>query len=216
MEMNLMSRARGTSLAALVGLQLVAGAPLAALAAVTVSGHDPDVARGWTARIGAPALTIPAGTDIPVTVDETIALKADQIGKTFPAHVTRNVVVNGAVAIRAGAPAQVVLVESPDTPGAASFRVTRISIGGRMRPVRTDVARGDTSRSGLSTGKKAGIGAVAGGVLGLVTGGGGGLLKGAAVGAGGGLAWGLLDKGTNEVKADTPLAFSLSQPIRVS
>jgi hypothetical protein len=213
MEMNLTSRARGASLAALVGLQLLA---VAQLAAVTVPGHDQDGARGRTARIGAVALTIPPGTDIPVTIDETVALKGDQIGKTFPAHITRNVVVNGAVAIPAGAPAEVVLVKSPETQGAASFRVARISIGGRMRPVRTDVARGDTSRSGLSTGKKTGIGALAGGVLGLVTGGGGGLLKGAVVGAGGGLAWGLLDKGTNQVKADTPLAFSLSEPVRVS
>jgi hypothetical protein len=29
------------------------------------------------------------------------------------------------------------------------------------------------------------------------------------------LAWGLLDKGTTEVKADTPLAFSLLDPVRV-
>jgi hypothetical protein len=184
LELNLMSRARGVSLAAVVGLQLF-------------------------------SLTIPPGTDIPVTIDQNIALKRDQIGKTFAAHVTRDVVVNGAVAIPAREPAEVMLIESTDTPGAASFRVARISIGGRMRPVRTDVARADPTRSGLSTGKKTGIGAIAGGVIGLVTGGGGGLLKGAIVGAGGGLAWGLLDKGTTEVKADTPLAFSLLDPIRV-
>lgn len=187
LEMNLMSRARGIPLAAVVGLQL----------------------------LGALALTIPPGTDIPVTIDENIALKRDQIGKTFPAHITRDVVVNGAVAIPAGAPAEVALIESQDTPGAASFRVARISIGGRMRPVRTDVAHGDATRSGMSTGKKTGIGALAGGVIGLVTGGGSGLLKGAVVGAGGGLAWGLLDKGTTQVKADTPLAFTLRQPVRV-
>jgi hypothetical protein len=186
MEVNLMSRARGISLAAVVAF-----------------------------RLGAPALTIPPGTDIPVTIDQNIALKRGQIGKTFAAHVTRDVVVNGAVAIPAGAPADVALIESTDTPGAASFRVARISIGGRMRSVRTDVAHADATRSGLSTGKKTGIGAIAGGVIGLVTGGGSGLLKGAVVGAGGGLAWGLLDKGTTEVKADTPLAFSLSDPIQV-
>jgi len=81
-----------------------------------------------------------------------------------------------------------------------------------MRPVRTDVARADATRSGLSTGKKTGIGAIAGGVLGLVTG--GGLLKGAIVGAGGGLAWGLLDKGTGRVEADTPVLFSLRDPVQ--
>jgi len=126
------------------------------------------------------------------------------------AHVTRNVVVHGAVAIPAG-----VLIESEETPGAASFRLVRISIAGAMRPVRTDVARADATRSGMSTGKKTGIGALAGGVIGLVAGGGSGLLKGAVVGAGGGLAWGLLDKGTARVEADTPVVFSLRDPVRV-
>jgi hypothetical protein len=119
------------------------------------------------------------------------------------------------VAIPASAPAQVVLIESKDTPGAVSFRLQRVSIGGSMRSVRTDVAHADQTKSGLSTGKKTGIGAAAGAVIGLVAGGGSGLLKGAAVGAGGGLAWGLLAKGTNEVKANTPLAFALTSAVRI-
>jgi hypothetical protein len=189
-EMSLMMRARGVSGAALAGFQLLTLTP-------------------------AVVLTIPSGTDIPVTIDENIAIKQDQVGKTFGAHVTRNVLVNGAVAIPEGAPAQVALIESKDTPGAASFRLVRVSIGGSMRSVRTDAARADTGKSGLSMGKKAGIGAAAGGLIGLVTGGGSWLLKGAAVGAGGGLAWGFLDKGTTQVKADTPLAFTLSNAVRI-
>lgn len=196
-EMNFSSRARGISQAALVGFQLFAVTPLP------------------SARIGAAALTIPSGTDIPVTIDENVALKQDQIGKTFVAHVTRNVLVNGAVAIPADAPAEVALVESKDTPGAASFRLLRVSIGGSMRSVRTDVAHADATKPGMSTGKKTGIGAIAGGVIGLIAGGGSGLLKGAAVGAGGGLAWGLLDHGTTQVKANTPLAFALRSAVRV-
>lgn len=196
-EMNLSSRARGISQAALVGFQLFAATPLP------------------SARIGAAALTIPSGTDIPVTIDENVALKQDQIGKTFVAHVTRNVLVNGVVAIPADAPAEVALVESTDTPGAASFRLLRVSIGGSMRSVRTDVAHADAVKSGMSTGKKTGIGAIAGGVIGLIAGGGEGLLKGAAVGAGGGLAWGLLGHGTTQVNANTPLAFALRSAVRV-
>ena len=210
-EVNLTTRARGISLAALVGLHLVGVAPLAA---VPTLGRHHEAGHSWTTRIGVAALTVPPGTDIPITIDENVALKRDQVGNTFSAHVTRNVVVDGAVAIPVGAPAEVVLIESQATPGAASFRLGRISIGGRMRPVRTDVARADATRSGLSTGKKTGIGAVAGGVLGLITG--GSLLKGAIVGAGGGLAWGLLDHGTTRVEADTPLLFSLRAPIRVA
>jgi hypothetical protein len=163
----------------------------------------------------APALTIPPGTDLPVTLDENVTVKRDAIGNTFTAHLTRDLVVDGAVAIPAGAPAEVALVESEDRPGAASFRLVRISIGGEMRPVRTDVARTDAEHTGMSTGRKTGIGAVAGGLLGLVTGGGHGLLRGAAVGAGGGLVWGLLDHGGHRVEEGSPLLFSLRDPIRV-
>jgi len=157
---------------------------------------------------------IPAGTDIPVTIDENVALKREQFGNTFEAHVTRDVVVDGSVVIPAGADASVLLVESEDTPGAATFRLAEVSIGGSMRRVATDVARADATKSGLSTGKKTGIGAVAGAVLSVVTG--GGLLKGAIVGAGGGLAWGLLDHGTRRVERNTQLLFSLRDSMRVA
>ena len=158
------------------------------------------------------ALIIPPGTDIPVTLDENVTVKRDEIGNTFAAHVTRDLMVDGTMAVPAGAPAEVALVESD---GAASFRLVSISIGGRMRPVRTDVAQADPAHAGLNTGQKAGIGAVAGGLLGLVTHGGHGLLPGAAVGAGGGLVWGLLDHGTQRVEHDTPLLFSLRDAVRV-
>jgi len=196
-EMNFTSRARGIAQAALAGVQLFAVIP------------SPSV------RIGPAALTIPSGTDIPVTMDQSVTVKQDQIGKTFRAHVTRNVLVNGAVAIPAGASAEVTLVESKDTPSAASFRLERVSIAGSMRAVRSDVAQADPEEPGMSTGKKTGIGAAAGAVVGLIAGGGSGLLKGAVVGADGGLAWGLLSNGT-QVKANTPLAFALSAPIRVA
>jgi hypothetical protein len=162
-----------------------------------------------------PALIIPPGTEIPVTLDENVTVKRDAIGNTFTAHLTRDLKVDGAVAIPAGSPAEVALVESEDRPGAASFRLVRISIDGAMRPLRTDVARADAEHRGMNTGRKTGIGAAAGGLLGLVTGGGSGLLRGALVGAGGGLAWGLLDHGSHRVDEGSPLLFSLQDPIRV-
>src|SRR2546427_3411567 len=100
-EVNLTTRARGIWLAALVGLQLVAVAPLAA---VPTLGRHHEAGHGSTTRIGVAALTVPPGTDI--TIDENVALKRDQVGNTFSAHVTRNVVVDGAVAIPVGAPAE--------------------------------------------------------------------------------------------------------------
>jgi hypothetical protein len=206
-----MHRIRWTALMRLVGVQLLAVAgPGVAHAATRDGAVGPGPAEAHVAM----ALTIPAGTDIPVTIDENIALKADQVGNTFPAHITRDVMVHGAVAIPGGAPANVILVASDEEPGAATFRLARVSIGGRMRRVQTDVARADGAHSGLNTAKKTGIGALAGGVLGVVTG--GGLLKGAIVGAGGGLAWGLLSHGNQRVEADTQLVFPLSASVWVA
>jgi hypothetical protein len=206
-----MHRIEWTALIRLVGVQLLAVAGPGVAHAAT---DDGAVGLGPAEAHATMALTIPAGTDIPVTIDENIALKADQVGTTFPAHVTRDVLVDGAVAIPGGAPANVILVASDESPGAATFRLARVSIDGRMRRVQTDVARADGASSGLNTAKKTGIGALAGGVLGVVTG--GGLLKGAIVGAGGGLAWGLLTHGTRRVEADTQVLFPLSASVRAA
>jgi hypothetical protein len=191
-ETSLMARTRSTSLATLVGLQLIA-----------------------VGRLASPGGAIPPGTDLPVTLDENVTLKRDQIGNSFPAHITRDVIVDGAVAIPAGAPAEVTLVRSEDNPNVASFRLVSVSIRGRVHPLRTDVAGADATKSGSSTGKKTGIGALAGGAIGLITGGGSGLMRGAAVGAGGGLAWGLLDHATRRVEHDTPLRFTLRAPVSI-
>lgn len=207
---NSMPRGRNLSLVVLAGLQLIA---MERLAAAPVPFYGQDTFQSWA---DAPTLTIARGTDIPVTLDVNVTLKRDQVGNTFPAHITRDLMVDGVVAIPAGAPAEVALVESEESPGAASFRLVNVSIGGRVRAVRTDVARADATGSGSSTGKKTGIGAIAGGALGLLVGGGSGLLKGAAVGAGGGLAWGLLDHGSRRVDHDTPLLFALRDPVQVS
>src|SRR3954454_19645980 len=117
----------------------------------------PDAQHTYVTGVGVATLTIPQGTDIPVTLDVRVMVKPDQVGNTFPAHITRDLVVEGAVGIPAGAPAEVALLESENGPNAASFRLTRVSIGGRMRPVWTDAARADATASGPNLGQKAGI-----------------------------------------------------------
>jgi hypothetical protein len=156
-------------------------------------------------------LTIPKGTDIPVTLDEDIPVESDRVGDTFEARVTRDVKVDGEVVIVAGSPAEVKLVRAPDNAEAATLRLTKVHVDGDMRRVSTDVAKADTDRAGLNTAEKTAVGAAAGAIVGAVTG--AGVLEGAIVGAGGGLAWGLLDKSGREVKDDTPLRFSLEKDL---
>lgn len=163
------------------------------------------------ALAGSTILTIPSGTDIPVTLDEDIPIERDRVGDTFEAHVTRDVMVDGEVVIAAGSPAEVKLVKSEDKADAATLRLAKVHVDGEMRRVSADVAKTDTDRAGLRTREKTAVGAAAGAVVGTVTG--AGVLEGAIVGAGGGLAWGLLDKSGREVEDGTPLRFSLEKDL---
>jgi hypothetical protein len=161
----------------------------------------------------ATVMTIPKGTDIPVTLDENVPIESDNIGKSYEATVTRDVEVDGEVVIVAGSPAEVKLVRSEDKSDAATLRLTKVHVDGDMRRVSSDEAKADTDKERLGTTEKTAVGAAAGAVVGAVTG--AGVLEGAIVGAGGGLAWGLLDDSDREIKDDTPLRFSLEEELKL-
>jgi hypothetical protein len=157
---------------------------------------------------------IPRGTDIPVTLDEDVAITRENIGDRFEGHITRDVEVNGEVVLVSGAPVEVRLVESGERAEAASLRLDKVHVNGDMRSVDSDVAKADTDERGLGTLEKTAVGAGAGAVVGAVTG--VGVLEGAVVGAGGGLAWGLLDgKQGREIEDDTTMRFSLERDLVV-
>jgi hypothetical protein len=165
------------------------------------------------AALAGTVLTIPPGTPIPITLDEDVPITRDRIGDSFEAHVTRDVIVEGEVAIVAGSPAEVKLVKSEEDDDAATLRLAKVNVDGDMRAVSADVARPDTDRTGLNTGEKTAVGAAAGAVVGAATG--AGVLEGAIVGAGGGLAWGLLDDQGREINDDTRLTFALEKKLEL-
>jgi hypothetical protein len=153
---------------------------------------------------------IPSGTNIPITLDQDIPLDRNRFGEAFPAHVTRDVVVNGKVAVPQGAPAEVKLLPSDEKADAATLQLSKLEVRGHMREVNSSSARADADEK-LGTGKKTAIGAAAGAVVGAVTG--AGVIKGAVVGAGGGLAWGLLSHSSKRVEDDTHLKFQLQEDV---
>jgi hypothetical protein len=175
---------------------------VAALAGVlSLNGPGPTVSSFG------PAVDLPPGTSVPVTIDQDIPLKKEQFGQTFAAHVTRDVVVNGKISVPEGSPAKVKLVQSADSSGndAATLQLTEVRVNGQNQTVESSDARPpDTERSHEGTGKKTGIGAAAGAVVGAITG--VGVIKGAVLGAGGGLAWGLLG-GSKQIGKDTQVQF---------
>jgi hypothetical protein len=115
------------------------------------------------------------------------------------------------VAIPAGAPAKVRLVESSEKQNAATVRLSEVRVNGEMQDVAVSDARADTDARGLGTGEKTAVGAAAGAVVGAVTG--AGVLEGVVVGAGGGLAWGLLSDGEREIDDGTTLRFELEEEL---
>lgn len=199
-----------------IGVALAALAASGAISIAAAQSQDAQlsVAERDYAATDRLAPTVPSGTDIPVTLDEHIPVTRDHIGDTFRGHITRDVKVDGRLALVADSPVEVKLVETTDGSKAATIRLMKVNVNGEMRGVRTDVAKADTDEKGLSTAKKTGVGAAAGAIVGAVTG--VGVLKGAIVGAGGGLAWGLLDGDqARQVKDDTPLRFSLERDLNV-
>jgi hypothetical protein len=176
--------------------------------AVAVGQEEVEVAAAYNRAALVP---IPAGTDIPVTVREDITIDEKHLNSTYEAQVTRDVVVDGQVAIRQGAPATVRLVRSEENADQATLRLSQVQLGGEMRSVTTESARADTEKDRSGTAKKTGIGAAAGAVIGAITG--VGVVKGAVLGAGGGLAWGLLGGRDREVGRGTELEFQLSESV---
>jgi hypothetical protein len=216
-----MHRILSLSLATLAGTAFLAGSPATAQerdrdrdrdrGRYSVADNDDNVRerRDFRARI-------PSGTAIPVTLDEEVPVDRDNFGETFDAHVDRDVVVRGDVAIPAGAPAKVKLVESSEKSDAATLRLSEVEVNGEMRSVAVSDAKADAGSEqggveGLSTGEKTAAGAVAGAVVGAVTG--AGVLEGAVVGAGGGLAWGLLSGRQQEIDDGTTLRFELEEEL---
>ena len=206
--------------AALVGAGVMVGGPAAAQGrpqdSYALADAPIPVARE---AVAVARIEVPAGTAIPVELDEEIPIEKDRMGDVFNAHVSRDVKVNGEVAIPAGSEARVRLTESREKSDAATLRLAEVEIHRDLQQVsatdaKADSGNDDSGLNGMSTGKKTAVGAAAGAVVGAVTG--AGVLEGAVVGAGGGLAWGLLtDNHDKKIDDGTDLRFELERRLDV-
>jgi hypothetical protein len=168
---------------------------------------------------------LPAGTQIPVRVEETIDSEKAVEGQTYAADVTRDIQDgDGDVVIPRGANARIVIRSSSkggSIRGASDLvlDLASVSIDGRQyRLNTTDVAKrgkeglGANRRTAEYTGGAAAVGAI----IGAIAGGGKGAAIGAGAGAGAGAAAQVLTKGRSvRVPVETVLTFQLEQPLRV-
>ena len=166
-------------------------------------------------------VTLPDGTVIAVTLNQSLSSATSRGGEEFSADVTEPVIVDGKTVIPHGAHATGRVVEAKSSgrlhdPGRLELALTSVEVGGTRYTLHT----GDTRSVGKGHMKHnlifIGGGSAAGALLGGILGGGKGAAIGAGAGAGGGTAVAAAT-GKMEVSlpAETRLRFPLVEPVSI-
>jgi hypothetical protein len=168
-------------------------------------------------------ITLPAGTQLPVRVNETISTDTNYSGDAFTATLEKPVVMNGFVIADRGARVTGKVVQAEKAgrvKGVAALQLALTQLhttdGQTVNIVTTPWdKRGASSKKG-DTAKVAG-GAALGAIIGAIAGGG----RGAAIGAGAGGAAGtgvvLTQRGKSAtVPSETRLIFTLDNPVTIT
>ncbi|HVQ31507.1 MAG TPA: hypothetical protein VMV21_18060 [Vicinamibacteria bacterium] len=148
-----------------------------------------DIERAFGATAG--ALTLPAGTEFAVRLEKTLSSKTARVEDAFEATVYEPVMSGSALALPAGTTLRGIVrsvspAERPSKAGRLDLDLYAVYLGDTKLEVRGRVVDvGSHPRKGTSPAKKAGIGAVLGGVLGAVLSGGGTVVVGIVVGGAG-------------------------------
>lgn len=191
-----------------------------------VAQYAPAPARPAPSVPAAPrqpaAVDLPAGTLIPVRLDEDLGSKISQSGDTFRATVADDVLVDGRVVIARGARAEGAVIDAKalgKIKGGAvlDIRLERVTTKWGSYPVSTRSIdrseKGKGKRSAIMAGGGAGLGALIGGLAG----GGKGAAIGAIAGGGAGTAGGAFTGNKQIVlPAETRLNFRLESPVHIT
>ncbi len=167
------------------------------------------------------AITLPAGTAIPIRITQTLDSGTTQTGDKFTGSVASDILVDGLVVLPQGAPVTGHVDEAKD---AAHFKgsslltisLTSISHRGERIDCSTEPYSKEGAGRGKNTAEKTGGGAAVGAILGGILGGG----KGAAIGAatGGGIGAGVngVTRGQQvQIPSESVVRFKLADPIIV-
>lgn len=145
-------------------------------------------------------VTIPAGTQLSVRLNDPLDSERNQVGDTFHGSLSTPIVIDGETVVPAGADVvgRVANVQSAGRFAGSSLltlELTSFSMNGRTYNVQTNQWSRQGKGEGKSTATKVGVGTVAGAVLGGLIGGGKGAAIGAASGAGAGTGVAAAKKG---------------------
>lgn len=164
-------------------------------------------------------LVVPAGTDLVVTVDQTLSSKSSKTGQTFLATVAQPVTVDGKTAIPKGSSVAGTVVTAKEKgkikgEGQLALKLRSITIHGQNYMIDTGTLDSTVKGKGKRTAVTTGGGAAGGALIGGLAGGGKGAGIGALVGAGAGFVGGAFTGNKQiEIPAETPLTFTLSKSL---
>ena len=166
-------------------------------------------------------VTIPSGTMLALSLTTAVGSETSNVEDTVGAELTRDVIVNGRTALRAGATAAGVVTAVDDSgrvKGRARVEInfTSITSGGRRYAMSTDpYARLAPATKGEDA-TKIGIGAGAGALIGGLLGGKKGAAQGTAVGGGAGAGVVLATRGKQVlIERGADVSTSLTSPLTV-
>jgi len=186
--------------------------PLPSPAATSSAAPPPPVYRD---------VAVPAGREISVRINQGMDSEHTEEGATFTGVVSRNVIVDGELAIPAGASVtgHVVAVHNAGHykgNSLLSLELTRIGRRGESIAISTDPYTLEGKGRGKNTAEKIGGGAAIGAVLGGIFGGGKGAAIGAAAGGGGGAVVNGVTRGEQVgIPSESIIRFRLSNGFSV-
>ncbi len=166
-------------------------------------------------------VTIASGDSIPVRVTQTLDSASTQPDTTFSGVVASDIIVNGVVAIPAGAAVSGhvdAVRDAAHFKGSSLLTVSLTSINrrGEHIAITTDPYSVQGKGRGANTAEKTGGGAAVGAILGGIFGGGKGAAIGAAAGGGVGAGSNAVTRGQQvQIESESVVRFHLSSPITV-
>jgi hypothetical protein len=168
------------------------------------------------------ATSVPTGTGISVTIDQSISSKTAHAGQGVVATIAQDVTANGKVVIPKGSHAKLVVSSAQasgrlSTPAKLWLRLKSVEVHGKTYTIATSSSGRTMGGKGKRDAGFIGGGAGAGALIGGLAGGGTGALIGAGAGAGAGTV-GAAATGKKEVEfpAETRLSFTTRAPASIN
>lgn len=194
-------------------------APSSASSAQPASGGGSSASS--SASRAPESITIPAGTELHVTLDTALSSKDSAAGDSFEATVSEPVTVRGQVVVKRDARARGAVVDARPSgrlskPALLSLELKSVQVNGSWVPVRTEAltmeGKSHKKRDIIAIGGGSALGALIGGIAG----GGKGAAIGAAAGGGAGTA-GAAATGKKDITlpAESHVSFRLSRSASV-